>query len=92
MRHIAERGDDWSLGMRNSAQGEREYGGGQRSDQRPQCEAGGHGPQEQAPWPAERFGRAQQPVYPLHRVRGGRGENRSGTGDHGQDRSGTGSS
>ena len=59
MCHIAERGNDWSLGMRNSAQGEREYGGGQRHDQRPQCESGGHGPQEKAPRPAERFGRAQ---------------------------------
>jgi len=38
---------------------------------RPEHKPGGHGSQEKAPRPAEGFGRAQQPVYPLRRVGGG---------------------
>jgi hypothetical protein len=71
LRHIAERGDDCALRVRNPAQGQREHGGGQRHDQRPQYKSGGQGPQEKSPRPAQRFGRAQQPLYPLYRVLAG---------------------
>jgi len=58
LRHTAERGtadiqgrlagiaDGRYLGLRNPSQRQREYGWGQRHDQRPQHKPGGHGSQE----------------------------------------------
>ena len=47
-------------------------------------ERGGAGAQQLATDPAQWFGRTEQPLYPLHRVGGGRGEPRRGTGGAGE--------
>src|SRR5580704_17209669 len=61
------------LGDWNPSECERHHGWGQREQNRGEREIAGSGAQQLATDPAQWFGRTEQPLYPLHRVGGGRG-------------------
>jgi hypothetical protein len=78
------------LGGGDPSQGQGHDGRGQGEQHRGQRERGGACAQQLAADPAQRFGRAEQPLDPLDRVGGGGGQPRRGAGGYGEDRQGGG--